>query len=79
MHLHKHGFIISTNFYKLALTPGTSCIRFMEWIAEKKVVINQENNDEECFKWAVIAALYHEEMYILHCKSKPQNYEGQYN
>jgi len=25
-------------------------------------VINQQNTDEECFKWAVIAALHHEEI-----------------
>ena len=28
----------------------------------KKAVINPKNEDEECFKWAVIAALHYEEI-----------------
>ena len=28
-----------------------------DWLARKKAIINPQNDDEECFKWAVIAAL----------------------
>ena len=34
----------------------------MDRIALKKAVINPKNKDEECFKWAIVAALHHEEI-----------------
>ena len=49
-------------------------------IKSKKTVINLQNKDEECFKWAVIAALHHEE--IEHHPERIsllQHYEDQYN
>ena len=45
-------------------------------------MINPQNRDEECFKWATIAALHHEEIkkdineYRI---SKLRSYENQYN
>ena len=30
--------------------------------AKKKEFINPKNNDEQCFKWTVIAALHHEDI-----------------
>ena len=51
-----------------------------EWLKSKKAVINPQNKDEECFKWAVIEALHHEEI-----KHHPERisllrpYENQYN
>ena len=51
-----------------------------EWIKSKNAVINTQNKDEECFKWAVIEALHHEEI-----KHHPERisllrpYENQYN
>ena len=43
-------------------------------------MINKKNNDEKCFKWAVIAALHHEDI-KLHPEriSLLQHYEGHYN
>ena len=73
MHLH-------INLHRLALTQDTSYIKLPEWIAKKKAVINPKNNDEKCFKWAVIAALHHED--IKHHPERTsllQHYEGQYN
>ena len=49
-------------FHRLALTRGGFYIELLEWIKSKKSVINQPNMDEECFKWAVIEALHHEEI-----------------
>ena len=54
---------LDVNFHQLNLTRGSSYIPLPSWIANKKVVINPKNeNDEECFKWAVTAALHHKEM-----------------
>ena len=53
---------LNINFHRLPLTRGSSYIELPKWIASKKAVINPNNNNEKCFKWAVIAALYHEEI-----------------
>ena len=46
----------------------------------KKTVINLQNKDEECFKWAVIAALHHEEIKNnIERISLLRAYENQYN
>ena len=57
-----HIMHLDIDFHKLQLTRGGSHIELPEWIAKKKAVINPKNTDEECFKWAVIAALHHEEI-----------------
>ena len=59
---------------------GSSYIKVPAWIASKKAVINPQNTDEECFKWAVIASLHHEET-DSHPEriTKLQCYEDQYN
>ena len=68
------------NFQRLALTRGCSYTELLEWLKSKKAVINPQNKDEECFKWAVIEALHHEEI-----KHHPERisllwaYENQYN
>ena len=51
-----------TNFHRLVLTRGSSYTELPEWIQNKKWVINPRNKEEECFKWAVIVALHHEEI-----------------
>ena len=68
------------NFHRLALTWGSSYNELQEWIESKKAVINSQNKDEECFKWAVIAALHHEEIKKDHQRmSRLRPYEKQYN
>ena len=68
------------NFHRLALIRGSSYIELPEWIKNKKAVINPQNKDEECFKWAVIEALHHKEI-----KHNPERisllrpYENQHN
>ena len=68
------------NFHRLALTRGSSYTELPVWIKSKKAVINPQNKDEECFKWAVIEALHHEDI-----KHHPErisllrSYENQYN
>ena len=55
MHLH-------INFYKLALalTGGRSYAELVD--SKKQCGNNPKDSDEECFKWAVIAALCHEDI-----------------
>ena len=63
--LPKSGFTLDSitqldiGFCKLILTRGSSYIRVPAWLASKKAVINPQNTDKECFKWAVI------EFYIM--------------
>ena len=45
-----------TNFHRLNLTRGSSYLPLPDWIVRKKAIINPQNDDEECFKWAVITA-----------------------
>ena len=52
---------LDINFHKLKLTRGSSYLLLPDWISSKKAVINPKNKeDEECFKWAIVAALHHE-------------------
>ena len=48
-------------FHRLVLTRGSSYNELPKWIKSKKAVINPEKNHEERFKWAVIAAIHHED------------------
>ena len=47
---------MDVDFHQLNLTRGLSYLPPPEWLAHKKVIINPLNEDQECFKWAVIAA-----------------------
>ena len=47
---------LDINFHQLNLTRGSSYLSLPDWLARKKAIINPQNDDEECFKWAVIAA-----------------------
>ena len=47
---------IDVNFHQLNLTRGSSYLPLPDYIANRKAVINPQNDDEECFKWSVIAA-----------------------
>ena len=68
------------NFHRLALTRGASYIELPKWIKSKKAVINPQNKDEECFKWAIIATLHHEEIKNnLERISLLRPYKKQYN
>ena len=47
---------LDVNFQRLNLTRGSSYLPLPDWIVKKKAIINPQNDDEECFKWAIIAA-----------------------
>ena len=45
------------NIHQLNLTRGSSYLPLPDWLTRKKAIINPKNEDRECFKWAVMAAL----------------------
>ena len=47
---------LDANFHQLNLTRGSSYLPLPDWLARKKAIVNPHNDDEECFKWSVIAA-----------------------
>ena len=47
---------IGVNFHQLNLMRGSSYLPLPEWLTHKKAIINLCNEDQEYFKWAVIAA-----------------------
>ena len=48
---------LDANFHQLNLTRGSSYLPLSPWLVKKKAIINRNNDDNECFKWAVIATL----------------------
>ena len=46
---------LDVNFHQLNLTRERSYLPLPDWLARKKAIINPQNDDEECFKWVVIA------------------------
>ena len=56
--------VLFTNidFHQLNLTRGSSYVPLPQWLDNKKAIINPRNEDQECFKWAVIAAFRSEEI-----------------
>ena len=48
------------DFHQLNLTRGSSYLPLPDWLAKKKVITNPLNEDQECSKWAVIAASWWE-------------------
>ena len=53
---------MNIDLHQLNLTRGLSYLPLPDWLARKKAIINPKNEDKECFKWAVIAALRWEEI-----------------
>ena len=47
---------LDINFHQLNLTRGSSYLPLPDWLVSKKAIVNIHNDDEECFKWSVIAA-----------------------
>ena len=47
---------LDVNFHPLNLMRGSSYLPLPDYIGKMKAVINPQNSDKECFKWAIIAA-----------------------
>ena len=50
------------SLHKISLNNGGSYIDSPDWIKSKKATINPQNKDNECFKYAIAAALNHEKI-----------------
>ena len=49
--------------HKVDMNRGGSYVDLPDWIKNKKCCINPKNEeDDECFRWAVITALHYEEI-----------------
>ena len=46
---------LDVNFHWLNLMRGSSYLPLPDWLVRKKAIVNPHNDDEECFKWSVIA------------------------
>ena len=53
---------IDVYFHQLNLMRGSSYLPLPDWLTKKKAIINPCNEDQQCFKWAVIAALRREDI-----------------
>ena len=47
---------LDVNFHKLNLMRGSPSLPLPDWLVSKKSIVNPHNDDEECFKWSVIAS-----------------------
>ena len=45
------------NFNKISISRGASYIDSPKWLKDKKSIVNQKNNDNKCFQYAVTLAL----------------------
>ena len=46
---------LDVNFHQLNLKRSSSYLPLPDWLLRKKAIVNLHNNNEECFKWSVIA------------------------
>ena len=67
--MKRSGFIfervdlLEYRLHKISLNRGNSYIISPQWLKNKGATINPENTmDNECFKYAIIAALHHQEI-----------------
>ena len=49
--------LLEYHLHKISLNRGSSYIEFPEWIINKRVEINPENTKDNCFQYAITAAL----------------------
>ena len=47
-------------FNQIDLIRGSSYIQSPKWVSNKKATINQKDNDNNCFQYAITVALNHE-------------------
>ena len=52
--------LLHYSLHKISLNKSRSYIDFPDWIKNKKAIINPQNKDNECFKYAITVALNHE-------------------
>ena len=50
------------DFHQLNLMRGSSYLPLADWLMKKKAIIIPHNKDQECFKWAVVAVSWWEDI-----------------
>ena len=50
------------NFHRLNLTRGGTHLPLPKFVEAKRALVNPQNQDNECFKWAVLTALHNSEI-----------------
>ena len=53
---------MDVNFHRLNLTRGGMHLPLPKFIEAMRAIINPQNQDNECFKWAALAALHNPEI-----------------
>lgn len=53
---------LQVNINKHRPLSGSQYTPLSAWIKAKKAVINVQNRDEECFKWAILSAVHHDKV-----------------
>ena len=72
--------LLEYHLHKISLNRRSSYINSPDWIKNKKATINLKNNDNECFKYAITAALNHKKIRKdLQRTSKLKPYINNYN
>ena len=54
--------LLNYHLHEISLNRGGSYINSPEWLKSKRATINPKNDDGECFKYALTAALHYEEI-----------------
>ena len=54
--------LLSYHIHKTSLKRGNSYIKFPEWVASKKAIINPKTVDNRCFEYFIVVALHHKEI-----------------
>lgn len=54
----KHWLWLEINVVKFSAFAGKSYMELPKVIQKKKAVLNIQNNDDQCFKWCILAALH---------------------
>ena len=49
--------LLSYQIHKTSLKRGNSYIKFPDWVASKKAIINPKTVDDRCFKYSIVIAL----------------------
>ena len=67
------------HLHKISLNRGRSYIDSPEWLKHKKATINPKNNDDECLRYSIIAALNYAEINNPERVSKLRPFIDNYN
>lgn len=53
---------LTVQIFKFQPIKGSQYIELLKKLKNKRAIINLKNTDDQCFKWAILAALHHDEV-----------------